>query len=287
MNNRLLASVCVLFALSAGAQVQVGLVTEQKQFLPGEALRVGVRIVNFSGQTLKLGEGNDWIWFHVEPLEGVSAKRVRDLPVDEPFEIKNADEATRWFDLAPYYDLSRPGRYRLSALVKIKQWNEDRHSPPVPFEIVSGTRLWEQRVGVPPKPGQPPGPPAVRKYIIQKARLQDGELKLYLRVTDEHESAVFRVTAIDRLIQIAQPEWQIDRDSNLHVLHQSGMKSFNYSVFNPDGELLLRQRHDYNDLTGSRPRLDDGGEGRIIVRGGVAKETPADFPPSKGTGSRR
>jgi hypothetical protein len=49
-------------------------------------------------------------------------------------------------------------------------------------------------------------------------------------------------------------------------------------VFNPEGELLIRQFHDYVE---TRPRLHTNEEGVTTVLGGVRHETPYDVPPPK------
>ena len=53
----------------ASAQVTVEVTQDQDQFLPGEALTTAVRITNRSGQSLRLGEDNDWLVFSVQGRE--------------------------------------------------------------------------------------------------------------------------------------------------------------------------------------------------------------------------
>ena len=51
------------------AQVTVEVLTDQDEYLPGEAIPVIARITNRSGQTLKLGHDRGWLKF-VDPGEG-------------------------------------------------------------------------------------------------------------------------------------------------------------------------------------------------------------------------
>jgi glycine/D-amino acid oxidase-like deaminating enzyme len=78
------------------------------------------------------------------------------------------------------------------------------------------------------------------------------------------------------MVSFSKPECQIDKSSNLHVLYQTGARSFNYSVINPDGRLLVRQTYDYSD---TRPVLRIDREGRILIGGGVRRSSSDDLPP--------
>ena len=118
-------------------------------------------------------------------------------------------------------------------------------------------------------------PPEVRKYALQQA-IHLKQLKLYARVSDQSESRVFRVFPIGPMISFSKPECQIDKSSNLHVLYQTAAKSFNYSVINSDGRLLVRQTYEYTD---TRPVLRVDREGRILIGGGARRGSSNDLPP--------
>jgi len=70
----------------------------------------------------------------------------------------------------------------------------------------------------------------------------------------------------------------VDKLSELHVLFADGPHTYTYTVFNPDGELLVRQSYDY---VASRPRLKADEDGKISVTGGVRRLTVADVPADK------
>jgi hypothetical protein len=277
-----LTSIGGLFlALAASAQVRVDLVVDQRQFLAGEDVMVGVRIENFSGQTLRFGGPDEWVTILFDPNSKTRAHALGKLPGGDPFSVTNATRVTRWFNLSPYYDLGAQGEYTFSASVRIKDWNEERGTPPVAIELVRGMTMWEKVFGVPPAPGAPPGPPELRKYQLQRANIA-GDMRLYLRVTDPEEERIRRAMAIDRLLTLNEPPMPvIDRLSRLHVLHRTGRTSYNYSVFTPDGTQVVRQRHDYNEITGSKPVLRTMDDGEIIIAGGVRKNASTDIPPSR------
>ena len=116
--------------------------------------------------------------------------------------------------------------------------------------------------------------PEVRKYALQQA-IHLKQMKLYVRVSDPSESRIFGCFPLGPMVSFSNPEHQIDKQSNLHVLYQTGARSFNYSVVNPDAKLVVRQTHEYSD---SRPVLRADREGRIFVAGGVRRFTRDDLP---------
>jgi hypothetical protein len=183
-------------------------------------------------------------------------------------------------DLAPYYQLTIPGNYKVTANVKIYQWQQELTSKPKSFVVSSGRTLWEQEFGV-PIPSGSATPPEVRKYALQIA-MHLKEKKLYVRVTDAVEGKIYRVFPVGLFVSPSRPEPQLDKLSNLHLLFQTGARVFNYSVVDPDGQLILRQSYEY---TATRPILKPDKEGNIIVTGGIRRPTANDLP--AGTNSIR
>jgi hypothetical protein len=251
------------------AQVTVEIVLDQEQFLQDESLPLKVRITNRSGQLLHLGQDKDWLKFTVERRDGRITTRLGDVPVQGDFLLDSSKVADRLVDLMPYYDLE-PGRYHVTAVVKIPQWKEEVSSPPKLVDVIRGTKIWEQVVGVP----APDGIPDARKYILEQANYLR-RLYLYLRLTDRSEHVVYRVLPIGQLVSFGRPEAQTDRESRLHVLFQTGARSFTYCVVDTEGKIALRQRHDY---AATRPVLKSDGEGHISVKGGMRRLTKWDVP---------
>src|SRR5260221_12392928 len=96
--------VLALFLISApGAlgQVKVEVITDQDQFLPGETLRIGVRITNHSGPTLAPGNDPNWIRILVDARDGSFVPITADRPVGGTFDVESATPVTRRFDLSP------------------------------------------------------------------------------------------------------------------------------------------------------------------------------------------
>src|SRR5262245_43770832 len=131
-----IVSGCIAFASWAPAQVTVELALEQEQFLPGESLTVGVRITNFSGQTLHVGKDSDWLHLTIEWRVSYVLPKASDLPVEREIDVASSKVVTRRVDVAPCFALARPGRYTVSATVKIKDWGIELNSKPKPFHII-------------------------------------------------------------------------------------------------------------------------------------------------------
>jgi hypothetical protein len=265
-----------LFALApVSAQISVEVNQEQDQFLPGEAIIAVVRITNRSGQTLHLGAEDNWLTFSVESRTGEVVPRSGEVPTTGVFTLESSRVGIKRVDLAPYFSVNIPGRYTIIATVRVKNWDREYASPPRRFDIIEGVKLWEQEFGV-PNTTTPTHPiPEVRKYILQQANYLRSQIRLYLRVTDAAGVKSFRVFPVGSMVSFGRPEPQVDKFSNLHVLYQNHPHSFSYTVFNPNGDVVLHQTYDYVE---SRPRLQPDGEGKIAVKGGHRRVTAEDWP---------
>jgi hypothetical protein len=260
------------------AQVTVELTPEQEQFLPSESLPVAVRITNRSGQDLRLGKAEDWLTFSVESRDNQVVPKTGDVPVAGEFVLESSRAVTLRMDLAPYFLLNHPGRYAITATMQIKDWNQNIRSQPRSIDIIQGTKLWEQEIGVPDSAFGTNATPEIRKFVLQQANYLRTQLRLYVRLTDASGGRTFRVFPIGPMVSFGRPEPQVDKYSNLHLLYQEGPHSYNYTVINPEGEMIARRTYDYVD---KRPRLTPDAEGKVLVTGGVRRPTPKDIPPSK------
>ncbi len=261
--------------VTARAQVTVEVVTEQEQFLLGESLPAAVKITNRSGKTLRLGTDNTWLSFLVEERDAAVVSVLDEVPVSGAFDLESSKRATKEVDLAPYFALDKVGRYLITAIVTVKDLDREFRSLPKGIDIIEGTRIWEREVGIPNSAGTN-ATPEIRKYILQQANYLKGRLRLYLRVTDGLGHKTIKLQPVGNLVSFSKPDPQVASDGNLHLLYQYGPQAFNYTVFTPDGTLLVRQTHDYTD---KRPRLKMDNDGAIVVVGGLRRELPTDIPP--------
>ena len=267
-----IAGLTWLTLIRVPAQVSVEVVLDQEQFLPSEAVPVAVHIINLSGQPLHLGAEANWLTFDVESADSFVVIRNSEVPVQGEFDLESSQMATKRVDLEPYFVMSRPGRYNVTATVHIKAWGKDITSTPRTFDVVHGAQLWSQDFGL---PGTTNGAPTVRRYSLEEANYLRSQLRLYVQVSDASEGQVFKVSAIGPLVGFSRPETQLDRSNNLHVLYQSSAHLFTYSVVNPDGNVM---RSDTYDFFNSRPRLSVDELGDVSVLGGVRRPEPGELP---------
>ena len=260
---------------TASAQITVEVMLDQNQFLPSESLPVAVRVVNRSGQLLHLGADPKWLTFSVSAVDGYVVTKLGDVPVKGEFDLDTSQMATKRVDVSPYFNLSRQGSYRIVANLHIKDWNVDIPSAPESFDVIDGAKLWSQAFGIPAPAGVTNGAPQARKYTLEQANYLRTQLRMYVQVSDESERQIFKVRAIGPMVSFSQPEAQLDRLNNLHVIYQSGARVFTYSVVNPDCDIVQQENYDY--LT-TRPRLQTDDDGNITVIGGVRRVKPIDMP---------
>ena len=261
-------------------QVLVELKFDQEQYLPGETLTVAVRIINRSGQTLHLGGEPDWLTFSVESRDSFVVSKNGDAPVLGEFTLETSKVATKRVDLAPYFSLTREGRYRITATVRIKQWAAQATSPPKDFDIVDGAKIWTREFGVPAS-GESNQAPEMRRYTLLQANSLRSEIRLYFRLSDAPESKLMKVFPLGSMVSFGRPETELDGQNRLHVLHQSGAHCSLYSVITPAGDVLKQEMFDFVE---TRARLHLDRDGKISVVGGtrrpVRDEAPAEKAPA-------
>jgi hypothetical protein len=262
----------------AAAQVSVEVTMDQDQFLPGEALPVAVKITNRSGQPIHLGATPDWLTFNVESSDSFVVTKMAEVPVLGEFDLESSQLGIKRVDLQPYFIVNKPGRYKIIATLRIKDWSVSMPSPAKFFDVINGADLWTQDFGLPPAPGVTNSPPEVRKYTLVEANYLRTQLRLYVRVTDPADAQVFKVAPLGTLVSFSHPEAQVDRLSRLHVLWQGGAQAFSYCVISADGTILSQEVYDYFT---TRPRLDVNASGDIVVAGGTKRLQAADYPAVK------
>jgi hypothetical protein len=257
---------------SAAAQVNLELVMDQEQFLPNESLPVAVRITNRSGQQLHLGAEADWLTFSVEAEDGFVVIKKSEVPVTGEFDLENSQMAIKRVDLQPYFTISKPGRYKIIATLRIKDWTVQMASAPKRFDIIRGAEIWSQDFGVPAAPGTAP---EARKFALVQANYLKEQLRLSVPAGDPSGAEVYKVSTLGPMVSFAHPEVQLDRESRLNVVWQMGAQTFCFALVNPDGTVA---RLEYYDTFYSRPRLVVGEDGNVVLLGGTRRAKPGELP---------
>lgn len=256
----------------ASAQVEVELALTQEQFLPSESVPLAVKITNRSGQPLHFGRDANWLTFSVESADGFVVIKNAEVPVQGEFDLESSQMATKRVDLQPYFVLTKPGRYKVIATVRIPEWAAQVTSQPQAFDVINGAKLWEQDFGVATGTNRPP---TMRKYTLEEANYLRDQLRLYVAVNEAATANVIKVSALGSMVSFSSPEAQVDRAGNLHILWQSGAQAFAFCVVNPDGQITQQETYDYFN---SRPHLDVNDSGDVIVVGGVRRVKSSEMP---------
>jgi hypothetical protein len=274
VKNLLLFCILLVSIGRLSAQVTVEVRTDQDEFLPGEDIPAIARIVNHSGETLKLGNDNEWLKFSISGRDGYVVLKTGEVPVTQPFTLQSSERATVHVNLAPYFHLPRPGHYLITATLTVPGWTRQISSSPKGFDVIQGARLWQEQFGVPPPADTTNAMPEVRTYALQEANYLHSRIILYAQVTDK-EGKLNKVIPVGPMVSFGQPDAKVGKFSDLNILYQNGPRTFNYTVINPDGQVILRQTYDYT----SRPRLIPNADGELAVVGGTRRVTLNDLPP--------
>jgi hypothetical protein len=254
------------------AELQLG----QNEYLPDEDLQLKVRITNRSGQEITLGTDNNWLVLSIVGENNRLCPALGNMPIQGEFSLLSGEVGTRSLNPTPYFDFRGLGRYHISARIRIPQWGEEIVCKPVAFTVTYGVSLpsfANLQFGMPTAPGATNAAPEVRSYTLLKSNHLK-ETDLYFRLTSS-TGKVLHVFPIARMLSFSDPQAQIDRFNNLHVLCQIGARAFSYCVINPDGRWIARQTWVY---TNTRPGLRVNADGEIYVADGARQLSPGDYP---------
>jgi hypothetical protein len=259
--------VCLLLGLllagTARAQIQVDLKFSRVQYVAYEPLIASVQITNLAGRDIELQDGGGQQWFGFE----VTAAEERLLAPEErvaepPLSIKAGQSVTRKINLTRLYPINDFGAYHVRANVYFADLNKFFYSPRKVFHIGGARPIWERTVGV---PDGVPGAGGVRTFSLLSNRFPD-HTKLYVRVEDKSSGAVYSTFPLGRVIAFDEPQIELDKLNQLHVLHCAAPRTWAYSQINLNGQLIA---HSKFMETKTRPRLRRAPDGAVAVRGGM------------------
>jgi hypothetical protein len=192
---------------------------------------------------------------------------------EPPLRIAAGQRVTRQIDLTPLYPVHEYGAYHVRTNIYFADLGKFFYSAPRVFEVTDAHPLWEQTVGVPDGAGASGD---VRTYSLMTNRFPD-HTSLYVRVQDKDTGVVYATYSLGRTVSLEQPQAEIDRGNQLHVLHCAAPRAWSYARIGLDGQLLA---HSSFMETKTRPRLVHSGNGEVAVHGGTIEE-PAQSSGSK------
>jgi hypothetical protein len=265
-----LTSACLVCAAAqARGQLQVELNLKRLQYIAYEPILATVGITNLAGRDVDLhdADGQAWFGFEVTGKESEPIAPVTPNYTQPPLKIPAGKKVTQRINLTPLYSVHDFGTYHIRAHIYFPDLNKFFYSQAKVFEVTDARPIWQRTVGV--AEGAPVSG-KTRTYSLLSTRFPD-HTALYVRVEDKDSGAVYATYSLGRSIEFGEPQAEVDRSNQLHVLHCASPRVWQYSRVGLDGQLLA---HSSFMETKTRPHLVHLDDGKVAVRGGMI-ETPA------------
>ena len=262
--------VCLIFlAGSVHAQIQVELKLKRLQYIAYEPVLATVAVTNLAGRDIELHDdrGQHWFGFEVSGKEGQPIAPGAPAAEEAPLRVESGKTVVRKINLTPLYGVHDPGTYRVRANIYFADLNKFFYSQGKAFQVTNARPIWQTTVGV---PEGMPGAGEARTYSLLSNRFAD-HTSLYVRVENKESGVVYATYSLGRIIAYDEPQKEIDRANQLHVLHCAAPRTWAYSHIGLNGQLL---REATFMETKTRPRLRRTSGGEIAVSGGV-RDVPA------------
>lgn len=265
----------VFFAQVAQAQLQVELKFKRLQYIAHEPVYATVKITNLAGRDVDLHDqdGQHWFGFEITAAESRLIAPAPQQQAEPPLHVAAGQTVTRKINLTPVYPVHELGSYHVRGNIFFADLNKFFYSQTKVFQVTDARAIWQRTVGVPE--GQPHAG-ELRTYSLLSNRFPD-HTSLYIRVEDKNSGVVFNTYSLGRVIAYDEPQAELDRANQLHVLHCSAPQTWAYSHIGLNGELLKQSTF---MQTKSQPHLRHKPDGAIAVRGGMLDQpAPATTAP--------
>jgi hypothetical protein len=263
MKSLLPLSVFFFLAEAAQAQIQVELKFKRLQYVAHEPVMATVRITNLAGRDIDLHDekGQHWFGFEVNAGEGRLLAPFRQAAPEPALHVAAGQTVTRKINLTPVFPVHDFGAYHVRANVYFADLNKFFYSQTKVFQVADARPIWQKTVGVPDGIA---GAGEMRTYSLLSNRFPD-HTSLYVRVENKSDGLVYTTYSLGRVIAYDEPQAELDRANQLHVLHCAAPRTWAYSHIGLNGELLA---HSTFMETKTRPRLRHVADGAVAVSGG-------------------
>jgi hypothetical protein len=264
----LLATCVFLFAIAAEGQIQVDLKFQRLQYIAYEPVVATVTLTNLAGRDIELHDANgqSWLGFEITGSEDQPITLLSTENAQPALKIEGGQRVTQQIDLGSLFSVHDFGAYHVRTHVYFADLAKFFYSQTRVFEVTDARPIWQQTVGIPDGVAAAGN---VRTYSLLTNRFPD-HTSLYVRVQDKDTGIVYATYSLGRSIAFEEPQTEIDRANQLHVLHCAAPRAWSYSRIGLNGELLT---HSSFMETKTRPRLVHSANGEVAVHGGVADTT--------------
>ncbi len=222
----------------AHGQLSTSLRLSKTQYVAGEAVVAVVTVTNHAGQDLTFySDGRvQWLDFNVTDSHNESVT-LRGHAMFGKMTIRAGETMAREVNLAQIYQLSEPGNFSVSAVVRMPgSTGEGSTTNRVRFNQSPGVSYWTQKVGIPGKPGQ------TREFRLLNFS-GDEKAQIYVQIIDGQTGANVRTFLLGDILMLRKPLTAVDRAQRMHVLFLATPTMWVHCQIDTDGKLVDRQIH--------------------------------------------
>ena len=258
------------------AQIGVGVALNRRSFMCYEHSYACVTLRNDSGRPLMFGnrpELQGFVLFDIRDQNDRPVRRVVDREIGVAGLYLAPGELKRMvIPLDRYYDLTKPGRYRVYAYVSHNMLPREFRSKDTVFTVNEGLQVWKRTVGLPGITGDKAPDGGERTYSISVLD-EGGHRSYYLKVEDPER--ILAVTRVGNMVGYEKFHAEVDIMSRIHLLMPVSPRIFHYMSFNVNGTNLASS---YWKTSGSIPMLyRDEKSGKVTRIGGEEAQKGVDY----------
>ncbi len=251
------------------AQISVDLELDRSIYIAHEPITGKLTVVNRAGRDLIFGDSNgrSWLDYSITDSRGNLVSPIQASSGVKPVMIASGQTHQMKVVVNDIYPMSQIGTYRVTTTVSFPQINRVFQSKSLTVQIVEGTPLWNQIVGV---PEGYPGAGTYRIYELLTYFHGTRQKALYFRLKDNTTGRAIRTFSLGDYLNVRPPAKAIDRSNQLHILHMTAPQQYYYTLVDLDGEVITREK--YFEAKSSRPELITLPSGEVELRGGITEE---------------
>ncbi|MFZ2653317.1 MAG: hypothetical protein WAX69_00230, partial [Victivallales bacterium] len=264
------------------AQVSVGVAVNRANYILYETIYAKVILRNYSGQALAFSdnaESSGTLKFFIDMPDKTRAelRKTAYNPLTGVI-IKPGATQEVLVPVTNLYVLTKPGNYRLRAIVSHKLLPTEYQSEAAVFSICNGLPVWERTIGVPDLFKKKEGEAA----LPRKAKVltfNDGKDKVYCLIIEDGKY-VYGIARIGSDIGNFPPSCEVDGLSRIHIMLQVSPNVYSYFIYDINCELGEK---DVYVKTNTVPTIVmDNKEGTVVVVGGRKAAKDIDYVEENG-----